>query len=59
MRIGKDGSNEGIRDAAEAKAAGEPIGQTSVSTPYSKWAPIELLQIVGNGKDTHWSERTA
>ena len=32
MRVSKDGSNEGIRDAAEAKAAGEPTGQISVST---------------------------
>ena len=32
MRMGKDGSNEGIGDAAEAKAAREPICQKSVST---------------------------
>ena len=31
MGVRKDGSNEGIGDAAEAKAASEPTGLTSVS----------------------------
>ena len=50
IRSSKDGSNEGIRDAAEAKATGEPVGQTSASTLYFKRAFHELDLLVGEEK---------
>ena len=52
MRLSKDGSNQGIRDAAEAKTTSEPIGQTSASTLYFKWASNELQLFAGERKRT-------